>query len=58
MGGPHRQPGQARNVSPAMAAAGDSAQDRQAVLDVAPQLLVELKPDFSEQAALRGKCGA
>ena len=52
IGCPHRQPGQARDVSPAMGAAGDSAQDRQAVFDVAAQLLVELKPDFSEQAAL------
>ena len=52
IGGPDGQPGQARNVSPAMGAAGDNAQDRQALFDVAAQFLVELKPDFSEQAAL------
>ena len=52
IGCPDRQSGQARDVSPAMGAASDSAQDRQAVFDVAAQLLVELKPDFSEQAAL------
>ena len=35
-----------------MGAACDGAQDRQALFDVAAQLLVELEPDFSEQAAL------
>ena len=53
IGGPHRQPGQACDVGPAMGAAGDGAQDRQAVFDVAAQLLVELEPDLGEQAALR-----
>jgi len=52
IGRPDRQPGQAYDVDPARGAAGDGAQDCQAIFDVAAQLLLELKPDFSEQAAL------
>jgi len=38
-----------------MRAARDRAQQRQAVLDVAAQLFVELEPDFGEEAALRSQ---